>query len=120
MILMAKAVESECRALLRAVREVGGARLAPDVERAMLGDMSEAIRMLEPVARELKAAPLLSLARNDGWLEWLARFGRARNRAAHTERLPYEEFQQHRAAVFARNSSRLVPIAMAKRELAAR
>lgn len=117
MILMAKAVESECRALLRAVRDVAGERPVQDVERAMLGDLSDAIRLLEPIAAKLSAPPLLALSRNAGWLEWLASFGRARNRAAHAEKLPLSEFEQHRAALFAKNSSRLVPLAAAKRDL---
>ena len=70
--------------------------------------------MLEPVARDLGAAPLLALSRNSSWLEWLSSFGRARNRAAHAEKLQMDEFRQHRDALFARNSSRLVPIANAK------
>ena len=120
MILMAKAVENECRALLRAVRDTARGRVADDIERAMLGDMSDAVRMLGPVARELGAVPLQALARNDAWLDWLTSFGRARNRAAHAERLPLDEFQAHRAAIFAKSSSRLVPLAMAKRDLQSR
>jgi hypothetical protein len=122
MMLMAKAVEGECRAALGAVRDVAARARnfqAPQLgalERMTLGEMARLVPELKPVATTLRLPALASLAGNAAWREWLEDFAETRNRAAHAEKLVLREFERHREAIFTKRTSRLGPLIGVKRE----
>jgi hypothetical protein len=120
LVLLAKAVETECRAALEALRRLAPAAAPwlelPPVAAMTLGDVGAAFRALAG-ALPPRLPVTASLARGGEWLGWLEEFGRARNRAAHAEPLPLAEWRRHRDAIYVRSTSRLAPIASAKKEL---
>jgi hypothetical protein len=123
LVLLSKAVETECRTLLEYARRVTASapvwRESPPTTALTLGEIGNTIRGLAEPTRALHLSVTSNLARNDEWLAWLEEFARSRNRAAHAEPLPRSEYERHRDAIYAKNTSRLALIAHAKKELLA-
>jgi hypothetical protein len=123
LVLLAKAVETECRETLQLLQRIvpGAApwRTTGALRTLTLGEMSTAFRRLSDAATSLRLPVIGNLTRNADWLDWLEAFGRARNRAAHAEPLPRAEYVRHRDAIYVRHTSRLSPVAHAKKELRA-
>lgn len=121
LVLLAKAVETECRATLEALQrltpEAAHWRQVGQIKGLTLGEMGVALRSLSEATRPRQLVVTGNLTRNEEWLNWLEEFGRARNRAAHAEPLPLSEYHRHRDAIYVKNRSRLAPLAFAKKEL---
>jgi hypothetical protein len=121
LMLLAKAVEAECRAVLQLLQGVtrGAApwRTTGHVSTLTLGDIGRLFRDLVPSLPAPRLPVTANLLRNEEWIDWLGEFGRARNRAAHAEPLPRAELHRHRDLILVRNRSRLAPLCHAKREM---
>ena len=121
LILLSKAVETECRAVLQLLQGItrGAApwRTTGHLSTLTLGDIGPLFRGLLPSLPAPRLPVTLNLLRNQEWSDWLGEFGRARNRAAHAEPLPLAELRRHRDLILVRNRSRLAPLCHAKREM---
>ena len=121
LILLSKAVEVECRAVVDILRErTRGAppwRTIGHPSTMTLGDVGPLFRDLLPSLPAARLPVTANLLRNREWIDWLSEFGRARNRAAHAEPLPLAEFRRHRDFILAKNKSRLAPLCHAKKEM---
>ena len=121
LILLSKAVETECRAVLQLLQGItrGAApwRTTGHLSTLTLGDIGPLFRNLVPSLPAPRLPVTLNLLRNQEWSDWLGEFGRARNRAAHAEPLPLAELRRHRDLILVRNRSRLAPLCHAKREM---
>lgn len=121
LMLLSKAVETECRAVLQALQSVTrGAppwRTTGHLATLTLGDVAPLFRDLLPSLPAPRLPATAGLLRNGEWMEWLGEFARARNRAAHAEPLSAAEFRRHRDLLLVKNRSRLSPLCHAKREM---
>jgi hypothetical protein len=121
LMLLSKAVETECRAVLELLR--GVTRGAPrwkttgHLSTLTLGDVGPLFRDLLPSLPTPRLPVTANLLRSAEWIDWLGEFGRARNRAAHAEPLPPSEFRRHRDLILVKNRSRLAPLCHAKKEM---
>jgi hypothetical protein len=121
LMLLSKAVETECRAVLELLRAVTrGAprwRTTGHLSTLTLGDVGPLFRDLLPSLPTPRLPVTANLLRSAEWIDWLGEFGRARNRAAHAEPLPPSEFRRHRDLILVKNRSRLAPLCHAKKEM---
>jgi hypothetical protein len=120
LILLSKAVETECRAVLQPLqaftRDAAAWRTTGNLATLTLGDVGGLLRELAP-AIPARLPVTANLARSGEWLDWLADFGRARNRAAHAEPLSPAEFRRQRDQILVKGRSRLAPPCHAKKEM---